>query len=186
MKTKKKFSFDRPKTRGSGAAYVTTPLTATTMALLGHALRSGPIMFSRDEKRALDRLYGFRPERPNKKPPMPTMPEAPEDEGYYERKKREETFQNALKAWERWEDPRDLMQAGADRNVARYAEHDGMRLIAWLAKYVPEGEDPLKTLVQLAVDSGFDVNQEDIAWAESDSDLESSDAAEAPVKAEAQ
>jgi hypothetical protein len=60
------------------------------------------------------------------------------------------------------------MQAGADRNMVRHAESDGIRLIAWLAKYVPEGEDPLKTLVQLAVDAGWDVDPSDVTWADAE------------------
>ncbi len=80
----------------------------------------------------------------------------------------EEAHKRAVARWERWEDPRPLMQAGADRNMARYAEHDGLRLVAWLARHVPEGGDPLKTLIQLAVDAGWDVPPEDIAWAEGD------------------
>lgn len=177
---KRKLSFERPQMRGG--AYTTTPLAASCMAILGSALRSGPVLLSTDEKRALDRLYGFKLEGPNEKPPKPTMPEPPDNEAHFERQKREESFQKALKAWEQWEDPRTLMQAGADRNMARHAEHDGMRLIAWLAKYVPPGEDPLKTLVQLVADAGFNVAPEDIAWAESDDESKLSDAAEPAVE----
>ena len=59
-----------------------------------------------------------------------------------------------------------LMQAGAIRNALREASCDGLRMLAWLAKYVPAGEDPVKTLVQLAVEAGFDVPSEDIEWTE--------------------
>jgi hypothetical protein len=62
-------------------------------------------------------------------------------------------------------DPRALLQAGADRNMIRHAEHDGLRLIAWLARHVPAGEDPLKSLVLAAVDAGWDVSPEDASWA---------------------
>lgn len=72
------------------------------------------------------------------------------------------------------EDLQRLMQAGADRNALRHAESDGLRLLAWLAKYVPAGEDPLKHLVQLASDAGWDVNPEDVAWAESDDEFQDS------------
>ena len=62
-------------------------------------------------------------------------------------------------------DPNPLLQAGADRNLMRQAEEDGLRLLVWLAKYVEKGTDPLKTLIQLAGDAGFDVDPEDMAWA---------------------
>lgn len=38
----------------------------------------------------------------------------------------------------------------------------------WLAKYVPPGEDPLRHLVQLAVNAGWDVDPEDVEWAETE------------------
>ncbi|HZL96042.1 MAG TPA: hypothetical protein VFB99_20460 [Vicinamibacterales bacterium] len=72
----------------------------------------------------------------------------------------------ALRAHAKWEDPRAFMQAGADRDVFRHAELDGLRLLAWIARYVPPGEDPLKSLVMLASDAGWDVDPDDVAWAE--------------------
>lgn len=59
-----------------------------------------------------------------------------------------------------------LMAAGARRNALREAEADGLRLMAWLAKYVPVGSDPLKTLVTMAGDAGLDVDAEDLEWAD--------------------
>lgn len=49
-----------------------------------------------------------------------------------------------------------FMQAGSDRNAIRHAETDGLRLLAWIAKFVPPGTDPLKSLIAAAVDSGWD------------------------------
>lgn len=63
--------------------------------------------------------------------------------------------------------PEDNMfiQAGTDRNVMRLAEFDGLRMMAWLAQYVEPGQDPLRTLVQLAIEAGIDVMPEDVDWA---------------------
>lgn len=58
-----------------------------------------------------------------------------------------------------------LMRLGANRNMFRQASHDGLRLIAWLAKHVPKGTDPLKFLVLLAADAGLDVDCSDTEWA---------------------
>jgi hypothetical protein len=38
--------------------------------------------------------------------------------------------------------------------------------VAWIARFVPTGEDPLVFLVQAAAACGWDVNPEDIGWAE--------------------
>lgn len=61
-----------------------------------------------------------------------------------------------------------LLQAGADRNVVRHAECDGLRMLAWIARYVEPNGDPMKTLIQMAVDAGFDVADADAEWAEAD------------------
>jgi hypothetical protein len=66
-------------------------------------------------------------------------------------------------------DANPLLQAGADRNLLRQAEEDGFRLLAWLAKYVPAGTDPLKVLIQIASHAGWDVDPEDAAWSNDDS-----------------
>lgn len=55
--------------------------------------------------------------------------------------------------------------AGTTRNLLRHAECDGLRMLAWIARFVPKGEDPLRTLIQLAADAGLDVQPEDVDWA---------------------
>jgi len=61
-----------------------------------------------------------------------------------------------------------LEKAGAERNILRHAEADGMRLVAWIARYTESGQDPLKVLVQLACASGLDVEPGDSKWSEED------------------
>jgi predicted NAD/FAD-dependent oxidoreductase len=43
---------------------------------------------------------------------------------------------------------------------------DGLRLVAWLARYVEPGKDPLRTLVELACQAGWDVDPIDMGWAQ--------------------
>ena len=57
-----------------------------------------------------------------------------------------------------------LLDAGALRNVFRRAEHDGLRMVAWLARYLDQGEDPMKFLVQAVIDAGGEVDPEDVEW----------------------
>ena len=61
-----------------------------------------------------------------------------------------------------------LAQAGADRNILRHAESDGLRMLAWISKFMSKGEDPLRTLIQFAVEAGIDVSTEDFEWAATD------------------
>jgi len=171
---------NRPSYEGN---LITTPRAGLMFQLLGSGFRTGHVQFTRDEEAALNKLYGFKKEKPNKKPPKPTLKKVDTKgmDQYAIRRAEEQAEKDhveAVKRWEKWEDPIALMQAGADRNMVRHAEADGVRLVAWLAKYVPEGEDPLKTLVQLAVDAGWDVDPIDVTWADAERDDEDELAAE--------
>ena len=57
-----------------------------------------------------------------------------------------------------------MMAAGAQRNAYRAATSDGLRIMAWIAKYLEKDEDPLRFIVQLVDKAGFDVDYEDIEW----------------------
>lgn len=59
-----------------------------------------------------------------------------------------------------------ILQLGADQVMFREAELDGLRIVAWLAKYVEPGRDPMKTIVRMAIDAGFDVDPSDVEWIE--------------------
>ena len=155
----------RPMVKRSGAV-VTVPSAETMIRLLGPGMARDGVVFTRDETDALNRLYGFEAEKPNERPPRPERPADPEGATGYERREADEKHKRAVAAWEAWEDHQPLMQAAADRNMARHADHDGLRLVAWLARFVPQGEDPMKTLVQLVVQAGWDVSPEDMSWAE--------------------
>ena len=151
----------RPETPNHGTA--STPRVADAMILIG----SGPVYhgvtIGKDEYRAAKRLYGFVPEQPRQRPPEPTPPDVPDTYANDDAWRR---YRDDLDAWKRWKDPRDYYQAGADLALCRNMAVDGLRLMAWLAKHVPAGEDPVKTLVQMAVAAGFDVDPEDVEWAD--------------------
>lgn len=156
----------RPQINKTGS-YVTTPQQADMICLLGPGMMTpGGVLFSRDETRALNKLYAFHPEEPRQRPPEPVRELGPDGRPVDNSYKAADAHKAAVAAWKAWEDPSPLMQAAADHNMVRHATHDGLRLIAWMAKYMAAGDDPLKTFVQLAVDAGWDVSPEDIAWLE--------------------
>lgn len=160
--------------QGKSGSQFTTPLAESMTRILGPGMVTGGTIFTRDETAALNKLYAFKPEGPGKRPPKPVRQPDPEGALPHQKRDADEAFMKKVAAWERWEDPQALMQAGADRNMVRHATSDGLRLVAWIAKFVPEGEDPVKTLIQLASQAGWDVSGEDMAWAEDEalSDLE--------------
>jgi hypothetical protein len=145
-------------------AMISAPSRRVSIALLGAALRHGGVTISRDEHRALAKLYGFVPEQPRERPPKPAPPPPKADW------KAEQDHKRAVEAWEKWEDPRPFHQAGADRNLMRHAEADGLRIVAWLAKFVEPGEDPLRALVRVFVDAGYDIDPADVEWAEAEAE----------------
>lgn len=135
------------------------------MRLLG-AERCGSIAVTNDELKALQRLYNVVPESPTPKPEPPVAPQQQDFKTAWEYKGALQEHERALKQHEKWEDPQSFLQAGADRNVFRHAEADGLRIVAWLARYLSAGQDPLQQVVQLAVQAGWDVDYEDVDWSE--------------------
>ncbi len=146
---------DRP---GGRHTIATTPEAhAMSQIIRGHC--HGGVTVTDQEYRNLHRLYGYVPEKPNAKPEPP--PPLPPNADW----KAENAHKNAVDAHARWTDPRPFLQAGADLHAMRHAEADGLRLVAWLARYTEPGEDPLKLLVRMASDAGFDVSPGDYGWA---------------------
>jgi hypothetical protein len=164
----------RPSTVGEGSK-CTTPSAAPLIALFG-GLCHESVTISEDERRELERLYGFEREAPRNKPDAPPAPKRedfPLDfAGSNKFSYAMRAHEMRIKALDKWTDPRPFYQAGADISLMRYAERDGLRLIAWLAKHLEPGADPLKTLVYLAAADGWDVDPQDVEWAQGTEDGE--------------
>lgn len=160
---------------------VTTPFAGKMMQLFGAGGLFENIAFSKSEIRSLKKFYGFEEEKPNQKPPPPEPPKREDYGSDWDFERAERDHKVALKAHENWQDPMPLMQAGADRNLYRHVRGDGLRLAAYIAKFCPPGEDPLKVLISMAIDAGYAVEPEDAAWAEEEED-ESEEVAEEPKR----
>lgn len=144
---------------------VTTPRTAGLIRLLGGPTY-GNLAFSGDEMSALRRLYGYKKGQPNKKPPPPPAPKKEDFVDRYAYQRALSEHERALAVHAQWQDPVSLLQAGADRNCLRHAELDGLRLVAWLSRYMEPNEDPLRMLIKMAIDSGMDVDPADVEWSD--------------------
>jgi hypothetical protein len=144
------------------------------LQLLGGA-KHGGVTLTSDEFNAVKKLYGYVPEKPNKKPEPPQAPRYTEYSNHWDYTKAVQDHKQALEAHSNWTDPKPLLQAGAYRNAFRHAEADGLRLLAWVAKYVEPGEDPVKTLIQFACEAGVDVDPADVDWANGNENNEGSD-----------
>lgn len=137
------------------------------MQLLGsHSYQS--ISLTSDEFRNIQKLYVIEQEKPVKKPEAPVAPKREDFDVPYKYQDALRDHEKAVKVHDNWKSPHALLQAGADHNVMRHASADGLRIVAWLSKYVEAGSDPLKLVVQLASEAGFDVDPEDLEWSESE------------------
>jgi hypothetical protein len=169
--------FKRPTTDGNHGSVTTTPSAASMIRLLGGQRHAG-VTLSNDEMRAVNRLYGYKKEQPNVRPPPPVAPVRSDFQSAWEYDAAVRKHKTAMEAHANWEDPMQFMQAGADRNAFKHAEADGLRLVGWLAKHLQPNEDPLRVLVQLAMDAGWDVDHEDVAWASKDEEADNDEAPE--------
>lgn len=152
----------RPQVAG---CRVTTPNAGDMIQLLGSGPVHGGLAVTKSEYRALQRLYDVIDEPPNEKPPAPPAPKREDFADGYTYDDALRKHELARRAWSEWKDPRDFYQAGADRNLMRHAEADGMRIIAWIARFVPAGDDPLKHVVQAFAALGCDTDPADNEWA---------------------
>jgi len=145
-------------------------MAAAMISTFGSGITDGDVCLTPGELRSVRSLYGFESEAPMAKPPPPRPP--PIRGGYLD----EIQYKQAVEKHAAWVDPRNFMQAGADRNAMRHAVADGLRMLAWIAKFVPAGDDPMKTLIQFAIDAGCDIEPSDAAWAEGSGEDEEEDA----------
>lgn len=141
MGTQEKSSRDRPGVHGMAT---TTPSAAGMIDLLGVGNITEGLGLTRDEFAAVRRLYRFTVEQPNPRPPEPERPKREAFKTIWAYEDAMSDYKKALERHAKWVDPQVFMQAGSDRNTMRHAARDGLRLLAWLARFVPAGTDPLK------------------------------------------
>ena len=163
-----------------------TPMTQTMIDLMGRGAHHGAVYFSRSQTEALQRFYDFDPQRDidTVEETLQAAYEKARDE-YEDRKALWDSDKRAYKATYGWDAtaprvPRPptpliieklgrLQHAGAGRNLMRFVERDGLRLMAFLSRYLEQGEDPVKLVAQLCIDAGYDVP--DVSdWLEEDND----------------
>ena len=180
-------TLDRPRTTNN-ACGITTPKASWVIGLLGSGIIHEGTALTKTETDSVNKLYGFTKELPNERPAKPKKPDL-KGLDYFAKNAAEQAYEGELKAWEAWKDPIHFHQAGANRNVMRHVSHDGVRLVAWIAKFCDPGQDPMKVLIQMAIDAGFDVDPEDVDFSEyagddfdegDDSRDDEEDAAESP------
>ncbi len=154
---------NRPTTKMG--SLVSTPSAKFANELLGGGMVYQGVHWTQSEVDRLRKLYEYKVERPNKKPAPPVAPKRSDFNSDWDYRSAVSRHEDELRNHAKWQDSIALLQAGADRNMARYAEHDGLRIVAWLSRYAEPGEDPMKALIRLLMDSGIDIDPSDVTWA---------------------
>ncbi len=158
-----------PRPRTEGGSLCSTPSAAVSIDLLGGHRCEG-VAISRDQLRALERLYKFDLSGSVEKARAHAQQAHADAVANYEAAKAK------CGPWDQPPEPPkppDLLgaakwQSGGDiRNLMRHAEADGMRMIAAIARYLSPGDDPVRLLLSLMAQAGFDVT-EDPGWYDGD------------------
>ena len=64
-----------------------------------------------------------------------------------------------------------FLESGDNVNLFRHAERDGLRIMGAISRFLEPGEDPVKLVLRLAVEAGYDVDV-DPEWLEDFEDSE--------------
>jgi len=158
-----------PRPTTTAGSLCSTPSAACSVSLLGGHRYEG-VTFSRDEFRALERLYEFDLAGEAERARTHTA------KAHADAVAQQEAEQAKRDPWSRQPapiPPPDLAgaarwQTGGDsRNLMRHAEADGLRMVAAIARALQPGEDPVRLLLSLMAQAGFDV-AEDPEWCDGD------------------
>lgn len=101
------------------------------LGLLGGAGVGAGVNYTRDQMRHLARVYGPVDDAGLRE--HACGPLKPGDDGGYA-----------------------LLKAGTTRNLCRHAEHDGLRILGALLPYLHPVEDPVKLVIRLLSEAGYD------------------------------
>jgi hypothetical protein len=162
----KRFGVARPTTKDRSVC--ATPVDAKLIQLLGGSRQDG-VVFTTDQVRALETLYGFN------------FKEAAEGATAYAEERHQKAVEDHeafmadpdVSAWAKRDRkaPKppsqsisEFIVAGSERNMFRAVKEDGMRAIALFSKFLEPGQDPVKLLVQLMDQAGWDVGDH-VEWA---------------------
>lgn len=153
------------KQASTGTSLYSTPSSRETIALLGGGEQYQGVTISRDEQAALGAYYEYDLSSigPDVPPPSPPTP-PPSDSTWTER----EAYKRALADHERAvarHDPQGqhkFQLKGAQLHMAREASSDGLRVMAWLARFLRPGDDPVQFVAQLAADAGMDTRGDEL------------------------
>lgn len=146
------------------------PDDATTL-LISNVVTVGDVAITRGKLRHMERLYGFDLDAAARDAATKSQKQHAAALARHEQEKAKATgWDRDRLAPPKRPEPSDVasFQSGGDtRDLLRYAEADGMRMVALIAAYLEPGEDPVRRLAKMLMDQGYDVPV-DPEWADTD------------------
>ena len=133
--------------------------------LLGGGEQYQGVTITRDEQSALGAYYEYDLSRVGPDAPPPSPPAPPLSDATHTAC---EAYRRAVADHERVvarHDPQGwhkFQLAGAQLYMAREASSDGLRVMAWLARFLRPGDDPVQFVAQLAADAGMDTRGDEL------------------------
>lgn len=154
----------------AGGSMCVVPDDATTLSIT-NGVTVGNVAITRGKLRHMERLYGFDLDAAARAAATKSHEQHVAALARHEEEKAKAT------GWDRDRlvppkrtEPSEVasFQFGGDtRDLLRYAEADGMRMVALIAAYLEPGEDPVRWLAKMLMDQGYDVPV-DPEWADTD------------------
>jgi len=164
--------FERPTTQnGSPCA---TPTDAKVIQLLGGKSTHG-VMFTTDQMQALEEFYGYDFKAASKEAIAHAKERYKSAVSAYEKLMADPDIPDYKKRMRRAPEPvpedgggfGEFVVAGSERNLFRAVKEDGLRVMAFLGRFLEPGQDPVKLIVQLMSEVGYDVGDH-YEWAHED------------------
>jgi hypothetical protein len=160
------------KVPGEPKYCASTPSSRLMIELIGSKMNYEGVHFSSDEVKYLKVVYGFSDVEHERMLDKACAMAQVDYEGRlarYEKERAQNTSWHVpLKPKPPYsrEELDAFYTAGDLRNLARYVQRDGLRVMAVLARYVEADEDPVQVLLRMAIEAGYAVDPSDIEWAE--------------------
>lgn len=170
-----------PETENRPDLGAASPMDVVMIKLLG-GTRHGSVTVTNQQLKFLEKAYGFDPEYAGRqadtiekgmiKSHAQALVEFEEGVRKYEewmatpQDEREYPCPKDPRGWDKKEPPEPpsfdresiirLHDAGSIVNLFRHVEHDGVRMVAYLAQYLEPGQDPVQLLEELCIEAGYD------------------------------
>jgi len=142
-------------------------------ALLGGGVHEGSVNFTKGQFNRLMECYGYDPALTKAQVQEHVDTTISANEKSTADNAKLTTYETHKRQPLRVPDPdgvKKFLEAGARQGIMRAVNHDGMRVMGLLSKFLEDGEDPVHLVARLMIDAGYDVEMPEDMDAEDNSE----------------